>query len=1125
MKIRKLELCNIASIEKAVIDFDAIPLCDTDLFLITGTTGAGKTTILDGISLALYNTTPRIAKGMTRKEGANTDDLTGDDPRNIVRLNTGYAYSRLFFQGNDKEEYCAEWSVERGKQRKVTGKLSNVIWTVKKLGSTEAVTADNSRKYSDVEEYVRKIVGLDFHQFCRTTMLAQGEFTEFLKSDEKDKAAILEKISGSGIYRNIGIEIYRLSDEADKAYEKEKTRHDEIIEMPPAERAEAESELQQIDSALPEYQQQIGNLLSCINWLKDDSSSRKNLDDATTALETAENIVATDEFKALETDVQQWNETIEVRQQRKNSINETGKAEKASRDLALLETTFAEALAGEAYLNSVQSALEQKSMELRDVMDAQRSNIDAYANCQSIVALIKNLNAEISDLKKKTDAKEKCELVDIPAAVQAHAASSEKLLEASKKLERVQKELETVKESLDRLNLNGLRDEKEFLKETEGIKKEIKDLVDKIEETKSTIADNEQQLKTLAAVSEKEAAELERLNVEHERRKETIHEFARLMRSKLNAHLGEDDNVCPVCGQHVSVLQSNDLIDQEYEKIEKEFNAQQTVATEAATKATTMANLITIAKKSLAEFQRKHAETVERLIKKVADRDDSQKLTEASIEDIIEMITSVSGQISAGVETENRKNSIQDEYNHLLKAKGEAERQKLSDENTEKTVLKKLQDLNDGISVKEESIVELKKSIVNRLAGTTDWQNNWETDADAFICELEEKTGAYNNMQTAYANAQNGISANAPVLENIASIKDEIMMAMPEWSTADVIPVEKKNLQNIWVNLNADVKALKRAYESAVADHERFAKAVQAFLDSHADYTIDRLDDLENISTEAHKNGSKYVNDCRNAVSTLTVQLERATKEWDEHIADRPDSLHEEDTIDSLTDAKSGIEDKRDQLNVRKGELTTKLKDDDDAKRKKSDTTLLEKLLAEKEKWNRFNAVYGDATGSKLCKIAQSYVLGSLINSANIHLKGMAPQYRLLVTEGTLNLKLEDKFNGYATRSTNSISGGESFLVSLALALALADFGQHLGVSTLFIDEGFGTLSGEALQNAINTLKALHTNAGRQVGIISHREEIRDNIPVQIKVTATNGSSASTVTAGQYLNGTFVKAE
>ena len=133
------------------------------------------------------------------------------------------------------------------------------------------------------------------------------------------------------------------------------------------------------------------------------------------------------------------------------------------------------------------------------------------------------------------------------------------------------------------------------------------------------------------------------------------------------------------------------------------------------------------------------------------------------------------------------------------------------------------------------------------------------------------------------------------------------------------------------------------------------------------------------------------------------------------------------------------------------------------------------------------------------------------MQSANHHLKNMAPRYRILVNPGTLNLKLEDKYNGYSTRSTNSISGGESFLVSLALALALADFGQHLGVSMLFIDEGFGTLSGEALQSAINTLKTLHSDSGRQVGIISHREEIRESIPTQIKVNLTAGTSASTV--------------
>jgi exonuclease SbcC len=123
----------------------------------------------------------------------------------------------------------------------------------------------------------------------------------------------------------------------------------------------------------------------------------------------------------------------------------------------------------------------------------------------------------------------------------------------------------------------------------------------------------------------------------------------------------------------------------------------------------------------------------------------------------------------------------------------------------------------------------------------------------------------------------------------------------------------------------------------------------------------------------------------------------------------------------------------------------------------------------------------------------------------------MAKRYKLSVVPGTLIMKLSDTYNGCAERATDTLSGGESFLVSLALALALADFGQHLGVSTLFIDEGFGTLSGDELQSAINTLKSLHSNVGRQVGIISHREEIRESIPVQISVQSKAGSSESVV--------------
>lgn len=1111
MKIRKLELYNIASIEKAEIDFDAIPLSDTDLFLITGTTGAGKTTILDAISLALYNTTPRIAKGLTRREGANTDDLTGDDPRNIMRQNTGYAYSRLFFQGNDGKEYCAEWSVERGRQRKISGKLSNAVWTVTKLGTTEAITADNQRKYPEVEEYVKKIVGLDFHQFCRTTMLAQGEFTEFLKSDEKDKAAILEKISGSGIYRKIGMEIYRQSQNADKLFEKEQEKHNQIVVMDDAEREAKEIELEAIATVLPNLQTAIDNLLNGINWLAEDEKAANKLNEARKVLEDAKNIVEAEEFLAKEADAKQWNETIDARQSRKNALNEQRKAENAAIELARLEATFAEALAGEAYLSAVQKALEANATDLQAAIDAETANVAAYNNSQTIVADIKSLQTALSEKAQKEEAKKNCEAVEIPTAQAALADSSEKLATAQSSFEAVQKELDAIKATLEKLDLNGLRNEKEFLNEVKSKKSEIKELADTIAEEKRSIEANEDELKILYAAAEKENAELARLKIEHERRKETIDKFAKQMRSKLSAHLGEKDNICPVCGQHVSDIQSDDLLDQEYRQIEKEFKAQETIASAATTAVTERVSLITLAKRTLSDHVNKHSAAVKALGDKVAGREDAQTLIEASEETIIGLITAVSEKITYGIEIEKQQKAIQERYNTQLNAKAAAESKKQNDQNTLSNAKGKLQSLNEEISAKANTINALKEAIAESLTGSCGWEYAWDKNPDNFTAELKEKAKAYADLQSSLSAATAKIAANKPILSSITDLKKEIMAAMPEWKVDNVIPVEKKNLQNLWAGLNADVKAQKKALASATEEHDKFEKAVLEFLEGHSGYTIERLAQLDSISREENEKDARYVNDCRNAVSTRLAQFETAKKEWDEHIVRKPATLKEEDTIETMSVYKAEFEVKKDELNVRKGALEKDIENDDEAKKKRDDTTLLDQLRAEKEKWNRFNSVYGDATGSNLCKIAQSYVLGSLLSSANVHLKNMVPQFRLLVTPGTLNLKLEDKDYGYATRSTNSLSGGESFLVSLALALALADFGRHLGVSTLFIDEGFGTLSGEALQSAINTLKALHTKAGRQVGIISHREEIRENIPVQIKVTASNGSSPSTV--------------
>ena len=126
-------------------------------------------------------------------------------------------------------------------------------------------------------------------------------------------------------------------------------------------------------------------------------------------------------------------------------------------------------------------------------------------------------------------------------------------------------------------------------------------------------------------------------------------------------------------------------------------------------------------------------------------------------------------------------------------------------------------------------------------------------------------------------------------------------------------------------------------------------------------------------------------------------------------------------------------------------------------------------------------------------------------------MKTLTDRYTLKVEPGTFVISLEDAYQGYVTRSASTISGGESFLVSLSLALALSDIDQTLSTNILFIDEGFGTLSGEPLQNAINTLRSLHSKSGRHVGIISHVEELKERIPVQIQVIQEGQSSSSQV--------------
>ena len=162
MKIQKLTIHNIASIEDAVIDFEAQPLANSEVFLITGKTGAGKSTILDAICLALYADTPRLSG--TKMQGDTKDadkTVTIKDPRQIMRRNTGEAYVILTFIGSNSVHYEATWSVSRAR-KKATGNYQNKSWQLKDVDNKYTFTKD-----IEIKTEIKKAIGLDFKYLCR----------------------------------------------------------------------------------------------------------------------------------------------------------------------------------------------------------------------------------------------------------------------------------------------------------------------------------------------------------------------------------------------------------------------------------------------------------------------------------------------------------------------------------------------------------------------------------------------------------------------------------------------------------------------------------------------------------------------------------------------------------------------------------------------------------------------------------------------------------------------------------------------------------------------------------------------------------------------------------------------
>ncbi len=202
-------------------------------------------------------------------------------------------------------------------------------------------------------------------------------------------------------------------------------------------------------------------------------------------------------------------------------------------------------------------------------------------------------------------------------------------------------------------------------------------------------------------------------------------------------------------------------------------------------------------------------------------------------------------------------------------------------------------------------------------------------------------------------------------------------------------------------------------------------------------------------------------------------------------------------------------------LQQRLGAIHSTLEEDKKRRREASELQArLERQHAEFRRWARLNELIGSADGKKFRVFAQGLTLRKLVALANEHLQRLSGRYVILrKSDEDLELEIMDTFQADNRRSVNTLSGGESFLVSLALALGLSDLaGRNAAIRSLFIDEGFGTLDDNSLDLAISTLENLQA-AGKTIGVISHVKELKERIGAQIFVRKSgNGFSTVEVT-------------
>ncbi|MFP3598754.1 AAA family ATPase [Chryseobacterium sp. SIMBA_029] len=393
-----------------------------------------------------------------------------------------------------------------------------------------------------------------------------------------------------------------------------------------------------------------------------------------------------------------------------------------------------------------------------------------------------------------------------------------------------------------------------------------------------------------------------------------------------------------------------------------------------------------------------------------------------------------------------------------------------------------------------------------------------EIQAENMRKEAGEKAEHYNSQNKTYQELQDQrkmIFEGKAATDIELKFKKEVTEAQQK---VEAFTTEKQQLSIDSTKANTQKDELLAALTTLENDALAAVNTIQKWLDDynqkyHQHLTQDELYQLLSLSTD-------WIDTERTALQTIDEEVTKAAsihKERTQLLASHQQKVISERPLPDLTELHRTTKSDTEERKRIKGEINFKLQQDEANKGKIGD--LLKSItvqLSITENWGKLNDIIGSADGKKFRQIAQEYTLDALLGYANIHLEILTNRYTIERIPSTLGLQVVDQDMGGEVRTVYSLSGGESFLISLALALGLASLSSsRMKVESLFIDEGFGSLDPATLNIAMDALERLH-NQGRKVGVISHVQEMTERIPVQIRVSKMASGRSKVEVVGNY---------